>query len=150
MTASIEGARQAEAPGAVIWRDPGCPPQPRPASRHRDAILIVILLAAAARSARQAETVSTQISRVPDDPLPSRPVSRQRVAILIVVTLAGAADLVPVALSVIALAAIRELVRDSQIVPRALSWYFGPVSTWHIRRLKRHYLRRQMIDAPAG
>jgi hypothetical protein len=100
MTANIEGARRAEAPGAVIWRVQGGPPQPRPASRHRDAILIVV-------------------------------------------TLAGAADLVPVALSLIALAAIRALVRDSQIVPRALSWYFGPVSTWHIRRLKRRYLRQQ-------
>ena len=82
MTVSIEGARQAEAPGAVIWRVPGGPPQPRPASRRRDAILIVILLAAAARSARLAEAASAQISRVPDDLLPSRPVSRQLVRYL--------------------------------------------------------------------
>ena len=54
MTASIEVARQAEAPGALISRGPGQPQQPRPASRQRDAILIVIVLAAAARSARQA------------------------------------------------------------------------------------------------
>jgi hypothetical protein len=136
MTANIEVVRQ--------------PPRPRPASRHRDAILTVVLLAAAARSARLAEAARSQISRGPDEPLPSPPVSRQRAAILIVVVLAGAADLVPVALSLIALAALRALVRDSQIFPRALSWYFGPVSTWHIRRLKRRYLRRQMLDAPTG
>jgi hypothetical protein len=150
MAASIEGARQAEAPGAVIWRVPGGPPQPRPASRHRDAILIVILLAAAARSARLAEAAGAQISRVPDDLLPSRPVSRQRAAILIVVTLAGAADLVPVALSLIALAAIRDLVRDSQVIPDVLTWYFGPAPAWYIRRRNRRRLRRQMLDAPAG
>ena len=46
MTASIEVARQAEAPGALISRGPGQPQQPRPASRQRDAILIVIVLAA--------------------------------------------------------------------------------------------------------
>jgi len=41
MTASIEVARQAEAPGALISRGPGASLQPRPASRQRDAILIV-------------------------------------------------------------------------------------------------------------
>ena len=46
MTASIEVARHAEAPGALISRGPGASLQPRPASRQRDAILIVILLAA--------------------------------------------------------------------------------------------------------
>jgi hypothetical protein len=43
--ASIEVARQAEAPGAVISRGPG---PPRPARRQRDAILIVVVLAAEA------------------------------------------------------------------------------------------------------
>jgi hypothetical protein len=46
MTASIEVARQAEAPGALISRGPGASLQPRSASRQRDAILIVIVLAA--------------------------------------------------------------------------------------------------------
>ena len=46
MTASIEVARQAEAPGALISRGPGASLQPRPASRQRDAILIVIVPAA--------------------------------------------------------------------------------------------------------
>ena len=53
MTASIEVARQAEAPGALISRGPGASLQPRPASRQRDAILIVIMLAAAANLALQ-------------------------------------------------------------------------------------------------
>ena len=92
-------------------------------------------------------TANIEVVRQPPRP---RPASRHRDAILTVVLLAGAADLVPVALSVIALAAIRALVRDSQIFPRTLSWYFGPVSTWHVRRLKRRYLRRQMLDAPTG
>jgi hypothetical protein len=150
MTASIDVARQAEAPSAVLSRGPGGPLQPRPASRLRDAILIVILLAAAARSARLAEAAGAQISRVPAEPLPSRPVSRQRAAILIVVMLAGAVDLVPVALSVIALAAIRGVVRDSQVLPRALTWYFGRAPAWYIRRRNRRYLRQQMLDAPTG
>ena len=146
MTANIEGARLAEAPGAVLSRGPGRP-RARPASRHRDAILIVILLAAA-RSARLAKGAGAQISRVPDGP--PQPASRQRAAILIVVALAAEADLAAVAMVAIVLAAIRALVRDSDVVPRTLSWYFGPVSTWHIRRLKRRYLRRQMLDAPSG
>jgi hypothetical protein len=147
MTASIDVARPAGAPGAVISRGPGQVP-PRPARRQRDAILIVILLAAAARSARQAKAAGAQISSVPDGP-PPRPVSRQRAAILIVVALASGADLAAVAMVAIVLAAMRDLVRDSQVIPRTLSWYFGPVSTWHIRRLKRRYLRQQMLDAPA-
>jgi hypothetical protein len=51
---------------------------------------------------------------------------------------------------VIALAAIRGLVRDSQVIPRTLTWYSGPVSAWHNRRLKRRYLRPQRLDAPTG
>jgi len=109
MTANVEVAQQAEAAGAVISRGPGEPLQPRPASRQRDAILIVILLAAAANLALQQG-----------------------------------------AIFVIALVAIRRLVRDSQVIPRALTWYFGPVSAWHNRRLKRRYLRQQRLDAPTG
>jgi hypothetical protein len=45
MTASVEVARQAGAPGAVISRGPG---EPRPARRQRAAILIVVALAAEA------------------------------------------------------------------------------------------------------
>jgi hypothetical protein len=150
MTANIEVARQAEAPGTMIWRAPGGPPRPRPASRGRAAILIVILLAAAVRSARMAQAAGAQISRVPAEPLPSRPVSRQRAVILVLVMLAGAADLAPVALSAIALAAIRGLVRDSQVIPNVLTWYFGPAPAWYIRRRNRRRLRRQMLDAPAG
>ena len=76
MTANVEVARQAEAPGAVICHGLGEPPQPRLASRQRDAILIVALLAVEG-------------------------------------------ELAPVAMFVIALAAIRGLVRESQIIPRA-------------------------------
>jgi hypothetical protein len=107
MTADIEVARQAEAPGAVTWRGQGGPLQPRTASRQREAILVVILLAAVAKVAH-------------------------------------------VAMFVIALAAIRGLVRDSQVIPRTLTWYFGPVSAWHNRRLKRRYLRQQRLDEPTG
>jgi hypothetical protein len=149
MTANIEVARPAGAPGAVIPRGPGQPLPPRLASRQRDAILIVILLAAAARSAQQAKAAGAQTWRGQGEPLPPRPVSRQRAAILIAVALASAADLTAVAMFAIVLAAIRDLVRDSQVIPRALGWYFGPVSTWHMRRLKRRYLRQQMLDAPA-
>jgi hypothetical protein len=147
MTASIDVARPAKAPGAVISRGPGQPLPPRAARRQRDAILIVILLAAAARSARLAKAAGAQISPVPDGP-PPQPVSRQRAAILIVVALAAEADLAAVAMVAVVLAAIRELVRDSQVIPRTLSWYFGPVSTWHMRRLRRRYLHQQMLDAP--
>jgi hypothetical protein len=76
MTAGIEVARHAEAPGTVISRGPGQPP-PRTASRQRDAILIVILLAA-----------------------------------------------------------IGGLVRDNLVIPRVLTWYFGPAPAWYIRRRK--------------
>jgi hypothetical protein len=150
MTAGIEVARQAEAPGAAIWPVPGGPPQPRPASRQRDAILIVILLAAAARSARLAELADAQISRVPDGPPQPRPGSPLRAAILIVVVLAAGANLAPMAVFAIVLAAIRNLVRDSQVIPRALTWYFGPAPAWYIRRRNRRYLRQQMLDAPSG
>ena len=151
MTASIDVARPAKAPGAMISRGPGQPRPPRPARparRQQDAILIVILLAAAARSARLAKAAGAQISAVPDGP-PPQPVSRQRAAILIVAALAAEADLAAVAMVAIVLAAIRDLVRDSQVIPHVLSWYFGPVSTWHMRRLRRRYLRQQMLDAPA-
>ena len=107
MTASIDVARPAKAPGAVISRGAGQPLPPRPARRQRDAILIVILLAAAARSARLAKVADAQISRVPDGP--PQPASRQRAAILIVVALAAEADLAAVAMAAIVLAAIRDL-----------------------------------------
>jgi hypothetical protein len=107
MTADIEVARQAEAPGTVISRGPGQPPPPRTASRQRDAILIVILLAAAA-------------------------------------------DLAPVIMVAIVLAAIRDLMRDSQVIPRTLTWYFGSAPAWYIRRRNRRHLRQQMLDAPTG
>jgi hypothetical protein len=45
MTASVEVARQAGAPGAVISRGPG---EPRPARRQRAAIPIVVALPAQA------------------------------------------------------------------------------------------------------
>ncbi|HTQ89640.1 MAG TPA: hypothetical protein VMK84_09125 [Streptosporangiaceae bacterium] len=147
MTADIEVARQAEAAGAVTSRGPGEPP-PRPARRQRDVILIVILLAAAARSARLAKVAGAQISRVPDGP--PQPASRQRAAILIVVALAAEADLAAVAMVAIVLAAIRDLVRDSQVIPHMLTWYFGPAPAWYIRRRNRRHLRQQMLDAPAG
>ena len=110
MTAGIEVARHAEAPGVQISRVPDDPPQPRPASLQRDAILIVILLSAAANLA---------------------------------------AKLAPVALFAIVLAASRGLVRDSQVIPRALTWYFGPAPAWVRRRRNRRNLRQQMLDAPA-
>jgi hypothetical protein len=47
MTASVEVVRQAEAPDAVISRDPG---EPRPARRQRAAILIVGRAACRGRS----------------------------------------------------------------------------------------------------
>jgi hypothetical protein len=119
MTATIEVARQAEAPGAVVSRGPGGPPQPRWASRQRDIILIVTLLAAAARSARRAEAASAQISRGPRG-LP-RPASRQRAAILIVSLLAAEVNVAPLVMSAIMLAAIRRLVRDNQVIPRVLT-----------------------------
>jgi hypothetical protein len=150
MTTNIEVARQAKAPGAVTSRGPGEPLQPRPASRQRDAILIVILLAAAARSARQAKAPGSVIWRGPGEPLQPQPIRRHRVAILFVILLAAEAELAPVAVFVIALAAIRGLVRESQIIPRVLTWYFGPISTWHNWRLKRHYLHQQRLDTPSG
>jgi hypothetical protein len=98
--------------------------------------------------ARQAEAPGAVISRVPDGP--PRPTSRQRAAILIVVALAAEADLAAVAMVAIVLAAIRDLVRDSQVIPHALTWYFGPAPAWYIRRRNRRYLRQQMLDAPTG
>jgi hypothetical protein len=151
MMAHIEKARQAGVPGAAISRVPGGTPQPRPASGLRDAVLIVTLLAAAARSARLAEAVDAQISRVPANPQPP-PTSRQRDAILIalLVMLAAGANLAPMALFAIALAAIRGLVRDSQVIPRGLTWFFGPAPAWYIRRQNRRHLRRQMLNAAAS
>lgn len=138
MTVNVEAARRAAAPGAVISRGPGEPLQPRSASRQRDAILIVILLAAAARSARQAAAAGVLISRGPGEPRQPRPASRQRDAIVIVIVLAAAANLAQQqgATFVIVLAAIRGLVRESRPVRRALSWYLRPVSTWHVQRQK--------------
>jgi hypothetical protein len=108
MTANVEAARQPEAPGAVISRGPAEPLQPSPTSRQRDAILIVIVLAAAANLARH------------------------------------------VAVFVIVLAAIRGLVRDSKVIPRAFTWYLGPAPAWYIRRRNRRYLRQQILGAPSG
>ncbi|MGO8887271.1 MAG: hypothetical protein ACLQDY_21445 [Streptosporangiaceae bacterium] len=152
MTANVEVARQAEAPGAVISRGPGEPLQPRQTRRQRDAILIMILLAAAARSARQVEAPDGLIRPGPGGVLQPRPASRQRDAILIVTLLAAAANLAlqQGATFVIVLAAVRGLVREGQPIRRALSWYFRPVSTGHRQGLKRRYLRQQMLDAPTG
>jgi len=150
MTANVEVARHAEVPGAVIRRGPGGPLPPRPASRQRDVILIVILLAAAARSARLAKVAAAQISRIPDGPPQPRPASRQRAAILIVAMLTVKAELAPVAVFAIVLAAIRGLVRDSQVIPHALSWYLGPAPASYTRRQNRRHLRQQMLDAPTG
>jgi hypothetical protein len=149
LTAGSEVARQAEAPGTVISRGPGQPLPPRTASRQRDAILIVILLATAARSAQQAKAVGVLISRGPGQP-PPRTASCQRDAILIVVVLAAAAKAAPVAMFAIVLAAIGGLVRDNLVIPRVLTWYFGPAPAWYIRRRNRRYLRQQMLDAPTG
>ena len=150
MTANVEVVRQAEAPGAVIRRIPGGPLPPRPARRQRDVILIVILLAAAARSARLAEVAAAQISRIPDRPPQPRPASRQRVTILIVAMLTVKAELAPVALFAIVLAAIRGLVRDNQVIPKTLTWYLGPAPAWYIRRQKRRHLRQQMLGVPSS
>jgi len=51
-----------------------------------------------------------------------------------------------VALFTIVLAAIRGLLRDSEVIPHALSWYFGPAPAWYIRRRNRRYLRQHMLD----
>ncbi len=150
MTANVEVARQAGAPGAVIRRVPGGPLPPRPASRQRDVILIVILLAAAARSARLAQEAAARISRVPDGRPQPRPAGGQRAVILIVAMLTVKAQLAPVALVAIVLAAIRGLVRDSQVIPHTLSWYLGPAPAWYTRRQKRRHLRQKMLDAPTG
>jgi hypothetical protein len=138
MTANIEAARQPEAPGAVISRGPGEPLPPRQARRQRDAILIMILLAAAARSARQVEAAGALIRRGPGEPLQPRSASRQRDAIVIVIVLAAAANLAlqQGATFVMVLAAIRGLVHESRPIRRALSWYLGPASAWRIQRPK--------------
>jgi hypothetical protein len=64
MTASIEVARHAEAPGALISRGPGASLQPRSASRQRDAILIVILLAATNLTLQQGANIRA-LARIP-------------------------------------------------------------------------------------
>src|SRR5271165_3690785 len=127
MTANVEVARHAEVPGAVIRRGPGGPLPPR-----------------------LAKVAAAQISRIPDGPPQPRPASRQRAAILIVAMLTVKAELAPVAVFAIVLAAIRGLVRDSQVIPHALSWYLGPAPAWYIRRQNRRHLRQQMLDAPTG
>jgi len=149
MAANVEVARHAGAPGTVAWPGLGGPLPPRPASCQRDAILIVILLAAAARSARLAKAAGGAISRVPDGVPPPRPVSRQRAVILIVVALAAGTAPAAVAMVAITLAAIRDLVRDSEVIPHALTWYFGPPPAWYRRRRNRRHLRQQMLDTPA-
>ena len=126
MTANVEAARRAEAPGTVISRGPGEPLQRRQKSRQRDAILIVILLAAVARSARQVEAAGALIRRGPGEPLQPRPASRQRDAILIVLAAVANRALLRGAMFVIVLAAIRRLVNEGRPVRRALSWYLGP------------------------
>ena len=136
MAANAGFARQAEAPGAVISRGPSGPLQSRSASRQRDAIRIVILLAEAARVARPAEAPGAVISRGPSGPLQSRSASRQRDLIVILFVLAAAARVAHkhVIVFVIVLAAVRGLVRDSQVMPRALTWLLGPAPAWYERR----------------
>jgi hypothetical protein len=147
MMTHIEKARQFRAPGATISRVPDG--TPRPASGLRHAVLIVTLLAAAARSARLAEAVNAQIPRAPAN-LQPQPTSRQRDAILIaLVVLTAGAKLAPMALFAVTLATVRGLVRDSQIIPRGLTWYFGPAPAWYIRRQNRRRLRRQMLNPAA-
>jgi hypothetical protein len=100
-------------------------------------------------AARQPDAPGALISRGPAEPPQPSPTSRQRDAILIV--LAAAANLAQhVAVFVIVLAAIRGLVRDSKVIPRAFTWYFGPAPAWYIRRRNRRYLRQQMLGAPSG
>jgi hypothetical protein len=148
MTANVEFARLAAAPGAVMPRGAGEPLQSRPASRQRDAILVVILLAAVARSAREAAAARALIPRGPGEP---RPASRQRDAILIMVVLAGAASLAAqhVAMFAIVLGAIRGLVRDSQVIPHTLTWLLGPAPDWYKRRNLR-YQRQRRLGEPGG
>jgi hypothetical protein len=93
MAANAGFARPAEAPGAVISRGPSGPLQSRSASRQRDLIVILFVLAAAAR------------------------VAHKHVIVFVIV-----------------LAAVRGLVRDSQVMPRALTWLLGPAPAWYERR----------------
>jgi hypothetical protein len=150
MTANVEvaGSLGRRAPRS---RASGEPSQPRPTSRQRDVILIMILLAAAALSAQQADPAGAVISRGPGEPLQPRPSSRQGQAILIVIVLAAAANLAQgAAVFVIALAAIRGLVRDNQLIPRLLSWYFGSPPAWYMRRRNQRRLGQQGSTAPSG
>jgi len=55
---------------------------------------------------------------------------------LITVVLAGAASLAAphVVFFAITLGAMRGAIRDSQIIPRALTWLFGPPPAWYEQR----------------
>ncbi len=100
--------------------------------------------------ARQAETPGAPISRGPGASLQPRSASRQRDVIVIVLAAAANLALQQGAIFAIMLAAIRSPVRDSQVIPRVLTWYFGPAPAWYIRRRNRRYLRQQMPGAPNG
>jgi len=106
-------------------------------------------MAANVEAARHAGAPGTVAWPGPGGPLPPRPVSRQRAVILIVVALAAGTDPAAVAMVAITLAAIRGLVRDSEVIPHALTWYFGPPPAWYRRRRNRRHLRQQILDTPA-
>ncbi len=95
-------------------------------------------MAANIEVARQAEAPGAAISRVPGGTWQPRQANRQQEVILIVILLSAAANLAanlaPVALFAIVLAASRGLVRDSQVIPRTLTWYFGSVPDGAARR----------------
>jgi len=56
----------------------------------------------------------------------------------------------PVAVFAIVLAAIGGLVRDSQVIPHMLTWYFGPAPAWVRQRRNRRHMRQRMLSAPSG
>ena len=136
-------ARTPMHPGPIMPGSGGKGPKVHPTSYPSSGPVIVILMAAAARSAREAAAARAVIPRGPGEP---RPASRQRDAIVIMVVLAGAASLAAqhVAMFAIVLAAIRVLVRDSQVIPHALTWLLGPAPDWYKRRNLR-YQRQQRL-----